>query len=328
MKDWWLRFGCFLTGYNYKIVRNCSEAAAKTVKKYTAAMLIVMIVWALVGYIFAEVYMGLQAFGAAVTSIVAVIIIVQIERQIILNIETSNWALGFRGAIALIMAAIGSMVIDQIIFKDDIDIEKSKQLGQLVNETTATRLELLNAEIESYQGQVDTLNIEKDMLLAELIAMPNIPSTQINEIPTPYKYPEIKQINGRDTLVEKSGMRMQKSTTIIEIPNPQWERVDGFDENITAINAQIDTLKQIKLKTRDAVELELKSKRGLLQELQALKTVVGKSWISMAVYLMWFLLFFFIELFVLVSKVSDRNSDYERTVQHQINTRIRAIEQL
>ncbi len=45
MKHPWIRFGCFLTGYNYSILRNCSEAAFKSVKKYTAAMLIVCILW-------------------------------------------------------------------------------------------------------------------------------------------------------------------------------------------------------------------------------------------------------------------------------------------
>ena len=57
MKNWWIRFGCFLTGYNYSIVRNSSEVAAKTVKRYTSAMLIVCILWAFIGYCFTRRYL-------------------------------------------------------------------------------------------------------------------------------------------------------------------------------------------------------------------------------------------------------------------------------
>ena len=38
MRDLWLKTGCFLTGYNYIIIKNSSEASAKSVKKYLSAL--------------------------------------------------------------------------------------------------------------------------------------------------------------------------------------------------------------------------------------------------------------------------------------------------
>lgn len=37
---WWIKFGCFLTGWNSSILSQCSEASFKHLKKYTAALLI------------------------------------------------------------------------------------------------------------------------------------------------------------------------------------------------------------------------------------------------------------------------------------------------
>jgi hypothetical protein len=37
MNNWWLKFGCFLTGYNYNILDASSEISAKAVKRYTSA---------------------------------------------------------------------------------------------------------------------------------------------------------------------------------------------------------------------------------------------------------------------------------------------------
>ena len=53
---WWIKFGCFLTGWNSSILSQCSEASFKHLKKYTAALLILIIIWVFTGYCFAERY--------------------------------------------------------------------------------------------------------------------------------------------------------------------------------------------------------------------------------------------------------------------------------
>ena len=91
MRNWWIRFGCFLTGYNYGIVRNSSEVAAKAVKRYTSALLIVCILWAFIGLYFYPAILRGSQWGSLAGAVVAVIIIFQIERQIILSINPSKW---------------------------------------------------------------------------------------------------------------------------------------------------------------------------------------------------------------------------------------------
>ncbi|MHB9142466.1 MAG: DUF4407 domain-containing protein, partial [Paludibacter sp.] len=57
MKDIWIKFGCFLTGHNYAIIKNSSEASAKTVKKYLSALLIISTIWGFIGFAFTHRYL-------------------------------------------------------------------------------------------------------------------------------------------------------------------------------------------------------------------------------------------------------------------------------
>ena len=97
------------------------KQSAKSVKKYLSALLIVCIIWGFIGYVFSRRYIHASPWGAALVSFVMVIIVIQIERQIILTTGKSNWALFFCSLIAVVMAIVGSVIIDQIIFKEDVE---------------------------------------------------------------------------------------------------------------------------------------------------------------------------------------------------------------
>ena len=54
MRKFWTKVGCFLTGWNADILETCTEASRKQLKKYTSALLILMILWAFIGWSFAN----------------------------------------------------------------------------------------------------------------------------------------------------------------------------------------------------------------------------------------------------------------------------------
>src|SRR5947207_1764685 len=122
MKDLWMKFGCFLTGYSYPVMRHCSEGSVKAIKRYVSAILIVGMVWCCIGYAFTARYLHGGKAASLLSAVMMLILVVQIEKQIILSIGRKSWA--FRFLIGVLMAIIGSVMLDQIIFKDDI--EKAK----------------------------------------------------------------------------------------------------------------------------------------------------------------------------------------------------------
>ena len=132
--NWWLRFGCFVIGYNYELLEECGEASRKSVKKYTSAMLIVIIIWIANGYNFATIYVKKDnIFAGLVAALICSIIIVQIERQIILTMKPNNWLKRFRIALALLMALVGSVIIDQILFRQDLEDLREKNISSNFN---------------------------------------------------------------------------------------------------------------------------------------------------------------------------------------------------
>src|SRR5690349_7893741 len=104
MKDVWIKIGCFLTGYNYAILKNCSEVAKKSVKRFTAAMIIMCLLWGLIGCTFASRYLNASFEISLASGLLFIVVIVQIERQIIMQTHKNNYLQMFRGIIAVMMA--------------------------------------------------------------------------------------------------------------------------------------------------------------------------------------------------------------------------------
>ena len=144
---WWIKFGCFLTGWNSSILSQCSEASFKHLKKYTAALLILIILWGFTGYCFAERYVEAPWWGCIISSIIFVVIVIQIERQIILTVGTHKWNTFFRFFIAVIMAFLGSSIIDQIIFGADINRKMVEITDRQVVEQLPLRLKVIDVKL-------------------------------------------------------------------------------------------------------------------------------------------------------------------------------------
>jgi len=111
MNSFILKIGCFLTGRNYLIVKNCSEASAKSVKKYLAAILIVSILWGFIGFNFTQRYIKGDLMTSLAVAGVLVFMVIHIERQIILSIGKNRLGGIFRVVIGIVMAIIAFLIL-------------------------------------------------------------------------------------------------------------------------------------------------------------------------------------------------------------------------
>jgi hypothetical protein len=56
--------------------------------------------------------------------------------------------------------------------------------------------------------------------------------------------------------------------------------------------------------------------------------LISGSYVALCFWLLWILFFLFIEMLVLFSKMGDKSSDYEKTVLHHMNLRMRRLDLL
>lgn len=86
----WTKLGCFLTGWDYKTLSQCSQASRSQLSKYTSALLILILIWSVTGFCFAQRYIGLPIWGCALVSVFFITIVIMIERQIILTTKKDH----------------------------------------------------------------------------------------------------------------------------------------------------------------------------------------------------------------------------------------------
>jgi Domain of unknown function (DUF4407) len=325
MKHLWIRFGCFITGYNYNILRNCSEAAFKSVKKYTAAMLIVCILWFFIGFTFAHRYLALSLPGCIAAGMLATVIIVQIEKQIILSINPSRLLLIFRGCLAFMMSILGAVIIDQILFEKDIEIAKISYVSGKVDSILPSKTEELRKQIAALDTTINRKEQEKNNYVEDITKRPTTTATTTQ---TATKRLPVQTVtaSGRDTTIWKTTTDYAVASTLI--PNPKIILVPALDSTIGAMRQQKSQKENELLDIKPSLEKEMKASTGFLDELTIMKQMLSASHVALCFWILWILFFFFIEMLVLFSKMGDRSNDYEKVVLHHMNLQVRRLNAL
>jgi hypothetical protein len=305
-KDLWLRFGCFLSGYNYNILNECSEASKKDVKKITSALIIITMIWATVGYIFSIKYLNSGALGGIIGSLFLTILIIQIERQIILTrnlgwkIKIARFLLGF------IVAMIGATVVDQYIFKQDI--------AKLKNDFAEERVKMrINKDTK--------LHFENSSRFDSLI---NVNVNLLNKLNS-----QLKTTPPLITVIASRDPETGKVTGYNTIPNPQFQNLQNQITNLTNDNIRLNnnktqSAKDLNNTVTNQQNLQRSEEAGFLDELELMVKFLinykeyGKEYpVALIFYLFWLLFFLLIELSVLILKSSGEETDYDKIVAYQ-----------
>jgi hypothetical protein len=317
MKTLWVKTGCYLTGWNPKILNSCTEASFKQLKKYTSALFILIILWAFIGYSFVERYVHTPWWGCLIAAFISVLIIIQIERQIILTVG-KNKALGiFRVVIAFIMATIGSTIIDQIIFKDDIEKKMIEIDDRKAEELLPKHLEMIESRLKKLQTEKDSLEKKNSDLNSEISKQPIIQTVSTIRTPT-----SVRQPDGADKIVYTTTV----STT--PIPNPKITERDVNNQTLDTLRKKVDDYTREKINIKKSLLEELKSKKGFLGELDAIIEILRESTTALIFYLILFGFLMSLELFVVVSKIGDKKSDYDLVVEYQLEQKKKTLKGL
>jgi hypothetical protein len=118
------------------------------------------------------------------------------------------------------------------------------------------------------------------------------------------------------------------TTSTKRVINPKTSLIPALDKQLEMLNQQIADKQTYKINLRDEVSKDIKSKRGFLDELKVLRKVLFEDNIALLVWLLLFIFFFSLELFVLINKLSDSKLDYDKIVTHQLETKVKMLENL
>lgn len=301
--NWWIKLGCKLTGWSSSVLSQCSEASKTQLSKYTSALLILMIVWSITGFCFAQRYIGLPIWGCILVSLVFVTIVVMIERQILLALHPTKKLATFRLVIAIIMAIVGSSIFDQTMFGKDIDKQMADTIELQTADLTQKRVSNIDSKLMAFQIEKDSLNKVNSELQADVNVHPWIIQKSVT--------------NSQDRLVVSGKIKVvnNPSVTTNQVANPKQIAIAANNEKIKQIVLQENDLNKKKLTVEEDTRKECQANVGFLEELEAMVSIVTTRTVAGIFYVIFFLLLMSLELFVVTSKMGDEECDYELAIK-------------
>ena len=311
---WWLNLGCFLTGWNRQILAQCSEASHKHLKKYTSALLILIILWGFTGFCFAQRYVHAPLWGCVLSASIFIVIVVQIERQIILTVGSNRSGAVFRLFIAIIMSLLGSSILDQVIFGEDIKRKMVEITDREVAKQLPMRLNVIDGRLQELQLNIDSIQKQNDKLNEEIAKKPiekTVLATTIHK--------NVLQEDG-------SYKKMPETTyTTVTIPNPRITQRDANVENLKKLQQQQEEFLYRKISVEEDLRKELSTNIGFLEELSAMMEIVSTRIEALIFYVIIFCFLISLEMFVVTSKLADKKCDYDLIVEHQLEIKKAAL---
>ena len=296
---WWLKLSCFLIGWDYRIVKDCSELTKRDAKRYISAILLISLIWFFVGYSFGNHYLGLNGWQSGISGLIAIVAVIQIERQIITSDKTTMLIVS-RVALAIIMAGIGAVMIDQYIFKQDVAMKLEESRKSIVE----ARVESLNAELDH---KLDRLKADQ---------------AKIDQ--------EIKQQQDRFNNEMYGKGKSTGLTGYGPIAKGQESYLKTFATQRQEIGKEISNVYNEKLQTRINAHNEIMNKpSGFLEEFSVMISLITGSVSTFIIYLIFLSFFLIIELMIVFTKYGNkRKNDYENIIDFQLEVRFGQLQMM
>lgn len=300
--NWWIKLGCKLTGWNPTLLAQCSEASRSQLSKYTSALMILMTIWSVTGFCFAQRYMELPVWGCIMVSIIFVIVVIMIERQILLTTKKSLKLMAFRAIIAFVIAIVGSTIFDQTMFGKDIDKQLTNNIEMQVADLMEKRVSIINSKLATLTAEIDSLNRINSQLQADINANPWIVQKSATM--------------SQQKIVVDGVVRTvnNPSVTTNQVVNPKQDIVKANNEKMKALVEQEMEWTKKKQTVEETARAECQDNVGFLEELEAMWAIITTRPLAGIFYGIFFLLLMSLELFVVVSKVIDAECDYDTAV--------------
>jgi len=127
-----LKFACFITGDNYQMLKSETTPSRKKVIALAMAVFVPTLMWFITGFLMVYAVLGKPLHTAIFAGLLAAALIFIIEKLVVMS-SGSKWLVMFRVLLAFLVAALGSVFLDEVIFAKDISQQMAINRDQLIN---------------------------------------------------------------------------------------------------------------------------------------------------------------------------------------------------
>jgi len=277
-----LKFSCLITGDDYKMLKSDTPASRKKVNTLVSILLLPVTMWFINIYLMVSGVMQESQGSAVVAALVAGLIIFMVERSIIMS-NGSKTVMVFRVCLGFLIAILGSLALDEVIFKQDIDQQMDiakkemvqKGVGKVISDNKLALCGLQSIEASKHAIWEESL----DKASKEADGSGGSGARGVHEI-TRLKI-NIASLNEKDYLKAKTDLHLLQ------------RRIEG---------QKTETIRNIEASFQ---------KHALLARIKALADLVCSNGWMCLVYITVTLLLFSLEFIVVILKLSLPKSNYE-----------------
>ncbi len=281
-----LKIFCSLTGDDYNLVKVDTPESKKKVSALASVLLIPVSTWFIIGLSIGNIILGLSLLASLGIGMVTATIIFIVERVIIMS-GSNKWLISLRLFIGLLVALLGSVFIDEVIFKDDIEQQVFLDKKEMIEREKANIHSTMALQIQ--QAELD------------VVTKHGLWSQSLDDVK--------KEADG------SGGSGMRKYGPIAKIKNEISERQS--DEYQKANNNLTKLQTELKLQltqTENSINQNISGHSILFRIKSLFHLVLSDNWV-LAIYLLFTALLFVLEFIVIIMKYSLPETSYEKRVK-------------
>ena len=283
-----LKTACFFTGDNYNLVAADTPASKKKVTAMAIAMLVPIMIWLFNGFMLAFQVLESSLWWSILTGLVCGTIVFLIEKLIVMA-NGNGWLTVIRICIGTIVGLLGSMALDEVVFKNDIDISVA-----LLKESSIEDAKKAAAEHYMQLNEYSTLN-------------KNIADAKLN-----FDNAEATAIAEADGT---NGTKNRGVGNVTKLKNKKAEDRKADWVKLMTYKQQLDIEKEIIVNQAGTRSMNSFKGNALLIRIKALFRLVAEDGYMLFVYIFFTLLMFFFEFLVVILKLTWKKTNYERKLE-------------
>ena len=281
-----LKFFSKITGDDYNMLVNDTPASKKKVVMFANALFLPVILWFLTGYGMATQIFYMSMIHGLIAGAVAGFIVFLIDRSIILA-ECCGTISYVRILLGFFVATIGSVIIDEIVFKEDID----HHLAQ----TLEAKIDAERAKVENdYTSRLTEAKQKSDIAFRD------------------WKQ-GIKDVKNESDGSYGTGKYGNGKVTALKNALADKQYLEYQTRNSDLVNLQLATDAE-----KDAAEKRIRASFGegmLLNRIKATFELVFSDWAMGIMYFIFTSLLMLVEFLIVILKMNQPESNYDRKLK-------------